>query len=186
MLNWICLYFSGIQFSCSPFLLFRQWPLLCQWCSVWLTRGLSCHLLKDFSVCPSFPQYLWTPSAWLWPTIRITCCSLRYVLTVYVSSSYFSLFSFILFCLSGSQNHAISLLFWVSHWKLYRVLGTHFHSFVPHPFGNAGIKQGKCVLIFHMSFWALLTMEAFSWFLTSEFLHTLNLWLPATEKHIEN
>lgn len=55
MLNWICLYFSGIQFPWSPFMLFRQWPLLCQWCSVWLTRGLSCHLLKDFSVCLLLP-----------------------------------------------------------------------------------------------------------------------------------
>ena len=32
-----------------------------------------------------------------------------------------------------------------------RVLGTHFHSFVLHPFG-AGIKQGKYVLIFQMGF----------------------------------
>ena len=32
-----------------------------------------------------------------------------------------------------------------------QVLGTHFQSFVLHPFG-AGIKQGKCVLIFQMGF----------------------------------
>lgn len=82
----------GIQFSCSPFCYFVS-DLYSVSDVQYDSHGASAVIsLKTSQYAHLFPQYLWTPSAWLWPTIRITCCSLRYVLTVYVSSSYFSLF----------------------------------------------------------------------------------------------